>query len=104
MSVKTVAPLTLDPDAGDLRPVAELLTSLTGRRPSPPTVWRWCVKGTRRAGKLPAVKLFNQWHSNRKALLQWLAADSERPDVPTDDEPGPRDTELEKQLQTAGLI
>lgn len=63
-------PLSLESD--DLRPVAQLMHDLTGRRPSTATVWRWCSRGTSRAGVLPSVTVFGIRHTTREALVAWL--------------------------------
>lgn len=99
-------PLTLDPETDDLRPVAVLVADLTGRRPSPPTVWRWCVRGTRRAGKLPALRVFGSWNTTRQALLTWLQAESSRKSEESlgDREEGERTGETRQRLQEAGLL
>ena len=98
------SPLTVDPKTDDLKPVVELLKDLTGRRPSPATIWRWCSKGTKRGGRLPAFKVLGTWHSTRAALLQWLAAESDRTDSHAVDRPSGRDPSTKKRLTKAGLI
>ena len=97
------APLALDPSADDLRPVAVLCQRLTGRRPSPATIWRWCSRGTRRAGRLPAVRVFGTWHSTSEALMAWLQNDSQQPS-PAADDPAERSEATTRRLRAAGLI
>lgn len=100
-TVPAAAPLQLDPQTDDLRSVAALMADLTGRRPSPPTVWRWCVRGTRRAGKLPALRVYGSWSTTRKALVEWLQRESERPAA---DAAAKRDPATERRLRAAGLL
>jgi len=96
------APLDLS-EHDDLRPVSLLARELTGRRPSPATIWRWCVKGTARAGRLPALTVFGSWHSTREALVEWLRRGSERSAVPNDP-PADRPASTERRLKEAGLL
>ena len=52
-----------------------LARELLGMRCSPPTLWRWCVRGTR-AGKLDAVYAGGRWMTTRAALLDFLERQS----------------------------
>lgn len=99
----TTTPLTIDPETDDLRPVASLAESLTGRKPAPATVWRWCQKGKRHSGKLPALRVFGTWHTTRAALLTWLCADSTQVDE-TPTESSDRSESTSRRLAEAGLI
>lgn len=74
------------------------------RRPSPASIWRWCRRGTSRAGKLPALTIYGQWHSTREALLDWLRRGSERPDPPADDVPAERSEATTRLLMKHGLL
>ena len=93
------ASLALDPDTDDLRPVAQLMGDLTGRRPSPATIWRWCRRGTSRAGRLPGLTVYGQWHTTREALVDWLRRGSELPTPPTDDAGGERPEATRRRLE-----
>jgi hypothetical protein len=59
-----------------LYPVAQLAREQLGMpRVSPPTIWRWCVKGSR-AGKLDAVFIAGRWMTTRAALADYLRRSS----------------------------
>ena len=100
----------LNLDDGELVPVASLVKSLSGRRPSPPTVWRWCLKGVKSADggrvRLQAVKLFGSWHTTREALSQFLTAQSPAAlSCDSDaDRPAPRSERTREKLAAAGLL
>jgi hypothetical protein len=104
MPSQSTPTLSIDPKSDDLRPVAELVKQLTGRRPSPASVWRWTQKGTRRAGKLPAIRVFGQQHTTREALLQWLQTDNVQSASTADDCSSERSPETESRLKDAGLL
>ena len=97
-----VVQLSLDPDTDDLRPVAQLMADLTGRRPSPATVWRWCSRGTGRAGVLPSLVIYGTRHTTREALLEWLRRESAPADA--DDSTAERDASVDRKLRAAGLL
>jgi hypothetical protein len=58
-------------ESGQLQPVRSLALRLSGRRPSPATVWRWTTKGTRN-GILPTVRLYGAPHTTETAFRAWL--------------------------------
>jgi hypothetical protein len=59
---------------GKIESVATIAFRKTGRRPSPPTVWRWCHKGVRGgAVKLQAVFHSGHWQTTTTAFDQFLA-------------------------------
>lgn len=95
--------LSLDPDADDLRPVSQLMHDLTGRRPSPATLWRWCSRGTSRAGVLPSLTVFGTRHTTREALVEWLRRGSEVAPVAAP-ESDARDQATDRRLRSAGLL
>lgn len=95
--------ITLDPDDG-LRPVADLLEGITGRRPHPAMIWRARNKGTR-AGRLPAIKIYGAWHTTRPALMEWLRRGSEVAPLDGGDDHEPHcDEATDRRLQAAGLL
>lgn len=103
MTTANLSPgLTLDSDTDDLRPVGQLVRELTGRRPAPATVWRWCRRGNRRNGVLPGVVVMGRWHTTREAYLAWIRRGTERPlpAAPTTE----RDEATERALRERGLI
>jgi hypothetical protein len=104
MSQQQAAQLTVDPGSDELRPVVELFNALTGKRPSPATVWRICTRGNKRAGKLPALKVLGAWHSTRPTLLQWLQAGADRSVRGVEGRSTKRVASTEKRLREAGLI
>ncbi|MEX0784683.1 MAG: DUF1580 domain-containing protein [Dehalococcoidia bacterium] len=97
------APAPIDLDTAEIRPVAQLAADLTGRRPSPATIWRWCRRGTRRAGRLPAVVAFGTWHTTAEAYRAWIQRGSE-PTPPQDDAAAERSPATERRLRKAGLL
>lgn len=94
----------INSNSDGLRPVVSLVEELTGRRPSPSSVWRWCAKGTKRAGKLPALRVLNTWHTTSEALLGWLATESTAPGQTDGHQSSSRSVETEERLRTAGLL
>ena len=94
--------LEIDIETDDVRPVAELMKQLTGRRPSPPTVWRWCERGTKRQGVLPSVSIFGSRHTTREALQEWLSRGSGP--TPPSPEPAERSEATSRRLKAAGLL
>lgn len=55
----------------DVRPVAHVAEKLSGKRPSPATVWRWVRKGVR-GGKLEAVFLRGVWQTTPAAFADFI--------------------------------
>lgn len=83
-------------ETGTLEPVSLLARRLSGRRPSPATVWRWVVKGTAQ-GILPSLKLYGAPHTTEAAFRAWLRgefAPATAADVDASDE----------SLRAAGLL
>lgn len=62
----------LHPGDGALKPVTKLFEGRGLKRPHPSTIWRICVRGTSRAGRLPALRILGAWHSTAEALAGWL--------------------------------
>ncbi len=59
---------------GKIEPVATVAFRKTGRRPSPPTVWRWTKKGVRgQKVKLQAVFHGGCWQTTPEAFDQFIA-------------------------------
>jgi hypothetical protein len=72
-SRKSLATLpVLHPGDGSLVPVSKLFEELGLRRPHPSSIWRFCARGTARAGRLPALHVLGCWHSTAEALTAWL--------------------------------
>jgi len=66
-------PTTIDLEtATDLRPVSLIARNLTGKRPSPSTVWRWVKRGNR-GGKLDAVMIGGSWHTTPGAFAAFVS-------------------------------
>lgn len=83
-------------DTGTLEPVSLLARRLSGRRPSPATVWRWVTRGTA-AGVLPTVRMYGAPHTTEAAMRAWLRgefAPAAAPAVCADDD----------TLRAAGLL
>ena len=83
-------------ETGQLEPVSLLARRISGRRPSPATVWRWIAKGTAQ-GVLPSVKLYGLPHTTEAAFRAWLRgefAPAAGPDVDAGDD----------ALRAAGLL
>lgn len=75
-------------EVGTLEPVSLLARRLSGRRPSPATVWRWVAKGTAQ-GVLPSVKLYGAPHCTEAAFRAWLRgefAPAAAPEIAADDQ------------------
>lgn len=72
----SLSPLDLESDE-PLEPVARIFEDLTGSRPHPTTVVRWCA-GRGAAGiKLPSIIARGKRVSKRSACRAWLRAINE---------------------------
>lgn len=92
---------TNDPlSVGTLQPVTKILSDITGRRPSPASVWRWHAKGTARNGKLPTVMLYGAVCSTEAAVRAWLAGQFAPTPLPAIELP----TADDAALRAAGLL
>lgn len=58
-------------------PVAKAVETLTGNRPHPTTVCRWCRRGTSGI-PLPSLIISGRRMTTLKALEQWLRAVTEK--------------------------
>ena len=59
-----------------LRPIPQQAERLTGKRPSPATVWRWLRKGCRGV-KLNALMLGGQWLCTEDDFREFLRGQTE---------------------------
>ena len=84
-------------DDGTLEPVAVIIERISGKRPNPSTVWRWCRKSSGPAGVLPARLLLGTQTSTEKCVRAWLSRRSEyRPRIPVKPS-GRGDSDLQKR-------
>ena len=93
---------TIDLDTDTLVPIATLVERRLKRRISPPTLWRWRMKGVRGV-RLEAIYVAGVWHSTEEALTTFLR-DSTAAAMPPADLPTERDAAKSRRLQEAGLI
>ena len=94
----------IDLERDELTPVAAIFKARTGKRLSPPTLWRWLRKGCHGV-KLEAVPVNGVWCSTPKAFAAFLEeqaaarlADRPQPDFFT------RDENKTRRLKAAGLL
>lgn len=92
-------PTTLE--TGQLEPVANLCERITGRRPSPATVWRWTRKGTA-AGILRTQKVFGALHTTEAEFRRWAQAGRDAPTGHERDDD--QDDVTDEQLAEAGIL
>jgi len=65
--------MLIDLENDTLEPVSTVAKRVTGKRPSPPTVWRWCRHGVRSGTvKLEAICYAGSWHTTPAAFAQFL--------------------------------
>ncbi len=91
----------LNLESDEVRPVAEVCQRLTGKRPSPATIWRWIRRGCR-GQQLDAVQVQGQWQTTTAEFARFVRAKSQ-PLAPTQ-KPSERDAATEKRLNAAGLL
>lgn len=89
---------------GKLAPIADEFEALTGKRPSPATIWRITTKGNGRAGVLPSLVVLGQRMTVRQALVDWLQRGSEPAHAADADDSGERDEATDRRLRAAGLL
>lgn len=97
----------IDPVVDQLRPVHAVIKARLGKRISPPTVWRWRLKGVNGA-KLECLRVGGHWVTTDAAFAEFLRAQtqnvlaacaSRRDDAPTE-----RSPEKIRRLQAAGVL
>ncbi len=99
--------LESDPTSGlDVDRLLPLTTALAvlPRRPSPPTLWRWRVRGVNGV-RLECVRCGGQWLTTARAVAAFMAAQTLNSQPhPAAPETSTRSAELERRLQDAGLL
>ncbi len=70
MSATSTAPLAIEPGAR-LEPVATIFERITGSRPHPTTIVRWCGKGIQGI-KLPSLIVQGRRMSAESTCHQWI--------------------------------
>ena len=66
-------PITTQEKLLSLGEVASLCEAMTGRRPSPSTITRWCLHGTRKC-RLAYQRVGSRYFFRRAAVLEFLAS------------------------------
>lgn len=67
----TMQQVAVDLENEQLRPVVDVAAQVLGKRPSKPTIWRWCRKGNR-GERLEAAFISNKWRTTRAAFIRFL--------------------------------
>jgi hypothetical protein len=89
---------------GQLDPVAIVAKRRTGRKPSKPTIWRWCKRGCRGV-RLEAANHSGQWYTTAEAFDQFLAGQTAAALAAPDPERQATDRAAEDdELREAGLL
>ena len=90
-----------------LEPVAKLAERMIGKRISPATVWRWCLKGCKVGDsriRLEAVKCAGQWHSTPAALAAFIRAQTASLLKQNEEARVVRDERTTERLKKVGLL
>lgn len=99
MLISDGSQLNLETD--EIRPVSEICRRLTGKRPSPATIWRWIRRGCR-GQLLDAIQVQGHWQTTPAEFARFLRAKSASPStIPASNG---RDAGTEQRLISAGLL
>lgn len=91
-----------------LRPVNEVVRAHLGRRVSPPTLWRWRLKGVNGA-RLECLRVGGIWVTTDAAFAEFLRAQTENALAAcntgiSDDAPAELSAETTRRLKAAGVL
>jgi hypothetical protein len=91
-------------EVDEVRPVHEVCKRLTGKRPSPATIWRWvrkCCNGCR----LEAVHIQGHWQTTTGEFARFICEKSIKAiESMVCDQSTERDSVTARRLKAAGLI
>lgn len=97
--------IDLEKDA--LRPVQDVIRARIGRRISPPTLWRWRLKGVNGV-RLECVRVGGFWFTTEKAFAEFMAAQTANCEESNPfgvlERPKKRTPEMERRLLEAGVL
>jgi len=100
-------PATIDLEHDELLTLGQACRLLP-RKPSPPTLWRWRVKGVKINGqciKLEAVRCGGVWVTTQAAMVDFIERQTTAATPATDDQPDEtRSPATERRLAAAGLV
>lgn len=93
--------------AESLLPVVQVAERLTGRRPSPSTIWRWVRKGVIGGVKLNATRYLGRWHCKPSDFQSFLERETaavleSESGVAAESPSGP--AQVDDELRGAGLL
>ena len=100
----------IDLEHDTLTPVRQLIRQRLGKDISPPTQWRWILRGIKTATgrvKLEAVRVGATWCTTPAALARFLQAQTAAAlAASSDDDPAPtgRSETVARRLRKAGLL
>ena len=97
--------MTINLETDVLVPVVVIAQQRLGKRPSPPTRWRWQTKGVNGV-KLEVVKAGGVWMTTATAFAEFLRQQTANcsPAPMGTDAPAERSPATQKKLAAAGLL
>jgi hypothetical protein len=100
--------VTIDPAADQLRPVNDVIKARLGKRISPPTLWRWRLKGVNGV-KLECLRVGGHWVTTDAAFAEFLRAQTANVLASCNvgsasDAPCERSPEKVRRLRDAGVL